>query len=317
MDDRLVTTITPNPAIDKTYWIDGFRPNRQNILTRLRTDPGGKGLNIARILQGFGLKVSASGFFGGVTGKELLGMLAQDGVKIDPVLINGDTRTNTKIIDPESGAETEINEPGPYISEAEQDRLRQYVREYAAKSEYMVFGGSLPRGCAAHFYVDLIQTAQEYDCKTILDASKAPLQEGIQAAPYLIKPNQHELSEVLGREIGAASSAAEAGVLLRKTYGIEVVVVSLGELGAVLAGEDGVFHAVPPKVRPQNTIGAGDSLVAGLIYGLVSGYRLVDCLRLGVACGTLAVTDQATSISKPLVKAMTEFSKGIEIKPLA
>lgn len=316
MTNRQVTTITPNPAIDKTYWIEGFRQNRQNRVSRVRVDPGGKGLNIARILKGFGLETSALGFFGGVMGRELIDMLTQEGVKIAPIYVAGNTRTNTKIMDPLSGEETEINEPGPVIAEKEQDQLRQHVQDYAAGSKYMVFSGSLPPDCVDEFYAGLIAAAKKHHCRTILDTSKAALREGIKAAPYLIKPNHLELSELLGREINDPTAAATAAVELSRNYGIEVVVVSLGGLGAVLTGKEGAFHAIPPRVKPQNTIGAGDSLVAGIVYGLVSAYPLVECLRLGVALGTLAVTDQATSVSKPQVKAMMEFSKAVEIRRL-
>lgn len=316
MNSRKVTTLTPNPAIDKTYWINGFRANKQNRVSRVRIDPGGKGLNIARILKGFGLEVTALGFFGGMVGRELINLLTEEGVSIAPVFINANTRTNTKIIDPVSGKETEINEPGPLIGEREKDQLRQYVQDYAAKSAYLVFSGSLPPGCEPDFYQGLINTAKKFNCKTLLDTSDVALREGIKAAPHLIKPNHHELSELIGSKIESPAAAAAAATKVRNDYGVEEVVVSLGGLGAVMATDNGVFHAIPPKVKPENTIGAGDSLVAGLIYGMVLGYSPVECLRLGVAAGTLAVTDQGTSVSRPQVEAVMNFVKTVEINRL-
>ncbi len=316
MNSRQVTTITPNPAIDKTYWIDGFRANKQNRVSRVRIDPGGKGLNIARILKGFGLEGTALGFFGGMIGRELINLLTEEGINIVPVFTDANTRTNTKIMDPVSGEETEINEPGPLIGETEKKQLRQYVQEYAAKSAYMVFSGSLPPGCEPDFYQGLITTARKFNCKTILDTSEVALREGIKAAPYLIKPNHHELSELMGRKIESPAAAAAAATRVRNAYGVEEVVVSLGGLGAVLAASGGTFHAISPKVKPENTIGAGDSLVAGLIYGMASGHPPVECLRLGVAAGTLAVIDQGTSVSKPQVEAMMDFVKTVEINRL-
>lgn len=316
MEKRQVTTVTPNPAIDKTYWLAGLQPGRPNRVSRVRVDPGGKGLNIARILKGYGLAVAALGFFGGIIGRELINMLLEEGVAIDPLFVDENTRTNTKIIDPTTGEETEINEPGPYIGAREQNQLFQCLADYAAKSGYLVFSGSLPQGCPPDFYQRLITTAKDYGCKTILDTSGEPLRAGILAAPYLIKPNQHELSELLGREIATVDAAAVAAADLRKAYGIEVVVVSLGGLGAVMASDEGAFHASPPPVKPVNTVGAGDSLVAGFVYGLVSGYTLAECLRLGVASGTLAVTDQATSVAKPRVEATMAMGERVELKRL-
>jgi 1-phosphofructokinase family hexose kinase len=316
LNNRQVTTVTPNPAIDKTYWINEFRANKQNRVSRGRIDPGGKGLNIARILKGFGLEGTALGFFGGMIGRELINLLTEEGVNIAPVFTNANTRTNTKIIDPASGKETEINEPGPFIGEREKDQLRQYVQDYAAKSAYLVFSGSLPPGCEPDFYAGLINTAKKFNCKTILDTSEVALQEGIKAAPYLIKPNHHELSELIGSKIENPAAAAAAATKVRNAYGVEEVVVSLGDLGAVMAIESGAFHAVPPKVKSENTIGAGDSLVAGLIYGMVLGYSPVECLRLGVAAGTLAVTEQGTSVSRPQVEAVMNFVKTVEINRL-
>lgn len=316
MNNRQVTTVTPNPAIDKTYWINEFRANKQNRVSRGRIDPGGKGLNIARILKGFGLEGTALGFFGGMIGRELINLLTEEGVNIAPVFTNANTRTNTKIIDPASGKETEINEPGPFIGKREKDQLRQYVQDYAAKSAYLVFSGSLPPGCEPDFYAGLINTAKKFNCKTILDTSEVALQEGIKAAPYLIKPNHHELSELIGSKIENPAAAAAAATKVRNAYGVEEVVVSLGDLGAVMAIESGAFHAVPPKVKSENTIGAGDSLVAGLIYGMVLGYSPVECLRLGVAAGTLAVTEQGTSVSRPQVEAVMNFVKTVEINRL-
>ncbi|HHT05762.1 MAG TPA: 1-phosphofructokinase [Hydrogenispora sp.] len=316
MKRRQVTTVTPNPAIDKTYWLEGLQPGRQNRVSRVRVDPGGKGINIARILKGYGLEVAALGFFGGIMGRELLNMLEKEGVQTAPVFVDEDTRTNTKIMDPTSGAETEINEPGPYVGEREQSLIEQHLADYALQSGYTVFSGSLPQGCPSEFYRRLIATAHQHGCKTILDTSGPALKEGIKAAPYLIKPNHHELSELIGREITTPATAVEAAAHLAAAYRIAVVVVSLGPLGAVMTSSEGAFHAIPPKVKPENTIGAGDSLVAGIIYGMVTDQPLAECLRLGVASGTLAVTNQGTSVAKPQIEEVLALEKQVELKRL-
>lgn len=316
MQKRLVTTITPNPAIDKTYWLEGLQPGRQNRVSRVRVDPGGKGLNIARLLKGYGLEVAALGFFGGIMGRELIHMLEKEGVAITPVFVAENTRTNTKIMDLTNGEETEINEPGPHVDTEEQKQLEQYLSAYAGQSGYTVFSGSLPRGCPDDYYRGLIATAHQHGCKTLLDTSGLALREGVKAAPYLIKPNQHELAELLGREIATPAAAAEAAAQLGQASGIAVVVVSLGALGAVMASKEGTFHAVPPKVKPENTVGAGDSLVAGFIYGMVAEQALAECLRLGVAAGTLAVVDQATSVAKPRLEAVLAMAEKVELKQL-
>ena len=197
---RQVTTVTPNPAIDKTYWLEGLQPGRQNRVSRVRKS-GRKRDQYCPYPQGYGLEVAALGFFGGIMGRELLNMLEKEGVQTAPVFVDEDTRTNTKIMDPTSGAETEINEPGPYVGEREQSLIEQHLADYALQSGYTVFSGSLPQGCPSEFYRRLIATAHQHGCKTILDTSGPALKEGIKAAPYLIKPNHHELSELIGREL--------------------------------------------------------------------------------------------------------------------
>lgn len=316
MDSRLVTTITPNPAIDKTYWIPGFTKGINNRVNRLRIDPGGKAINIARILGGFGIRVKALGFFGGNSGKELLKMLESDNLIIEPIFVQGETRTNIKIIDWKLENETEINEPGPFVTEKEKIFMRQKIDHYAQKSEFLVFAGSLPEGCQAEYYGELILLAKKYGCRSILDTSEAALKESLRFSPYMIKPNHHELSEIWGREISTEATAAIVAEEFRQAYKIEVIVVSLGGKGAVLACKEGTFHAIPPEIKPKNTVGAGDSLVAGIIYGLISGYPLIESLRFGVASGTLAVTELGTSVLSPDVKKVSNFMKSIVIRRL-
>ena len=316
MNNRFVTTVTPNPAIDKTYWIPGFTNGKNNRVNRLRIDPGGKAINIARILGGFGVEVQALGFFGGISGRELIKMLEDDNLTIDPIFVSGETRTNIKIIDPQFNNETEINEPGPFITEEEKIIMGQKIDHYAQQSKFLVFAGSLPEGCPPEYYGELILLAKKYGCKTVLDTSEAALREGLRFSPFMIKPNQYELSELWGREISTEETAAAAAEDFRKTYKIEVVVVSLGERGAVLACDEGTFHARPPVVKPQNTVGAGDSLVAGIVYGLILGYSLSKSLCFGVASGTLAVTELGTSVLRPNAKKVSTFMKSIVIKRL-
>lgn len=312
-----VTTVTPNPALDRTYWLEEFQPGRQYRAGRGKVDPGGKGINIARVLQGYGLEVAALGFFAGLSGQELLRLLAAEEIKTQPVLVEGETRTNTKIIDPAGQTLTEINEPGPSVGEGEIDQFQWYVADYAANSRYMIFAGSLPRNCPPDFYGRLIRTAKQSGCRTLLDTSGAALAEGSKAVPYLIKPNQQELAGLCGREIGTAPAAVAAAAEVRKAYGVEAVVVSLGAQGAVLVEQKGAYLAVPPEVKVKNPVGAGDSLVAGLVYGLLAGYSLPESLRLGVADGTMAVLDEATSMAKPRVETALAFWKEVELKRLS
>ena len=142
------------------------------------------------------------------------------------------------------------------------------------------------------------------------------MREGLKAAPFLIKPNRQELAELCGREIGTAPAAAVAAAEVRKTYGVAVVVVSLGAQGAVLVGRDGAFQAVPPVVKPKNPVGAGDSLVAAFVYAMLAGHPLPECLRLGVAAGTLAVLDEASAMARPRVETVLAFRGTVALKAL-
>ena len=158
-------------------------------------------------------------------------------------------------------------------------------------------------------------TAHQHGCKTILDTSGPALKEGIKAAPYLIKPNHHELSELIGREITTPATAVKP-----RPFGCGISYCRRRRLfGAAGCCDDkfrGAFHAIPPKVKPENTIGAGDSLVAGIIYGMVTDQPLAECLRLGASLRTLAVTNQGTSVAKPQIEEVLALEKQVELKRL-
>lgn len=314
MNERtMITTITPNPAVDKTLWIKDLARGQCNRVTALRQDPGGKGINIARILKGLNQTVLALGFFGGNVGRGLIDTLKSQAIAVEPVWVNGETRTNIKIIENTQTIITEINEPGPPVSATEQDELVAKVSDVSRKSSYAIFAGSLPEGCDPDYYVKLITAARKEGCKAVLDTSGAALKAGLKASPYMIKPNHLELAEIYQTEINTAQEAVKVAQNLRRVNAIELVVVSMGSQGAVLISDAGAYHAKPPKIKTANTVGAGDSMVAGLVYSLSSGHSVSEALRFGAAAGALAVMDAATSVSHPEAEKFLKITEAIRI----
>lgn len=310
---KMITTVTPNPALDKTLWINNLGRGECNRVIASRQDPGGKGINIARILKGLNQDVLALGFFGGTIGRGLNESLQNQDISIDPVWINGETRTNIKIIEANQAIVTEINEPGPPVALAQQDELAIKVRIAAQNSSFIVFAGSLPEGCEVDYYVKLITETQNQGCKAVLDTSGPALKASLGASPYLIKPNHLELAELYQTEIGTVQEAVKAAQDLRQIHDIAFVVVSLGSQGAVCISDAGAYYAKPPQVKTANTVGAGDSMVAGLVYGLSCGHSAAEALRFGAAAATLAVMDAATSVSKPEAEMIIAMTKSIQI----
>lgn len=287
-----VCTVTLNPAIDLTAGLRGLRPGRVNRIAWDRADPGGKGVNVASFLADFGLGVTATGLLGEENAAPFEGLFAEKAIADRFVRLAGRTRTNVKLIDEAATGEdavTDLNFPGPTATQESLDDLDATVDALAGAHEWFVLSGSLPAGVPEDIYRRLIDRLRGHGRKVALDASGGALKQAVDARLALMKPNIHELRELVGDIGESLSEIAEAAAALRER-GIGAVVVSMGERGAVFVDADGAVHAAPPPVEVTSTVGAGDAMVAGLVLGMLRGAPIEDRARLATAFSAGALT---------------------------
>lgn len=317
----MITTFTLNAAIDKVHCIDDFQVDKVNRVLETAAEPGGKGNNVAKVARLLGSDVTASGFLGGDTGRFVHQQLTAKGVVSDPVWISGQTREALNIIDRIRGTQTEILEPGPEIEADEWEQMKALAQKLSGSSTVVCFSGSLPRGLPAHAYDDLIRIAKAAGALTFLDSSGESLSRGLEASPFMCKPNRDELAELTGAKVDTPEHAADAARRLIHQRGVTMVVVSLDKDGsiAVTAGEAWAIR--PPKIVPVNTVGCGDALVAG-IAGCLDGLgRPPDAAALvrAVVWGTAAAASNAMYPIAGHVNAadVHEYVKEVAVRPLS
>lgn len=290
----MITTICLNPALDRTVTVDSLVPGQVNRIRTTRTDVGGKGVNVAVVCRRLGLEAQVIGCAGVDGYSKLTAKARAEGIGCDFHTVEGAIRVNTKVVSLAGGV-TELNEPGPTLAAEDLDVFFDMAAEAAASSDYVVITGSLPPGCPVHTYRSLIEMLK---VPCILDVGGAALAEGVKAKPFLIKPNHHELAETVGRELHKLEDIRDAAQSF-VDGGVRHVVVSLGKDGALYVGEDGCFYAPGISVEVRSTVGAGDALVGGLLYGLVTKGNMREGFRAGVAAGTASVMTEGTQMIIP------------------
>ncbi|MFP4498690.1 MAG: 1-phosphofructokinase family hexose kinase, partial [Vulcanimicrobiota bacterium] len=256
----MICTVTLNPAYDKTVLVEDLIPHEVNSIKEMRFDPGGKGINVSRVIKVLGYESLALGIIGGDTGLYIKNHLEQRGIHTNFVEVAQPTRTNLTVIDIDDPPATEFNEPGPTISTKEILEIEKTILDALNTCNFFVFAGSLPVGAPDDTYCRLIELVRNRGGIAVLDTRGQALKEGVRIKPYMIKPNQSEASELLGRKIDSVEDTARA---CEEFYeqGIKYPIISLGKRGAVLACSEGTFLAVPPQVQVESAVGAGDSLV--------------------------------------------------------
>jgi 1-phosphofructokinase family hexose kinase len=314
----MIYTVTLNPAVDKELVVPAIEVDTVLRSQEINIDYGGKGFNVSRMLDALGSRSVALGFAGGYNGKLLRDGLDSLGIESDFVWVNGETRTNVSIVTEIPSHYIKVNEPGPVISAEAREALKEKVRALARLGDWWVLAGSLPPGVPSIFYAELIQLVQEAGAHVVLDTSGEALRWGCGAQPFLAKPNEIELKQLTGLLVNSSDEIAAAARALHAS-GIENVVVSLGKDGAMLVDEQGVQQAASPKIQERNPIGAGDSLVGGLVWGLSEGLSIPEALRWGIACGAATASMSGTAVgSRHLVEELlprvklTKFSDAAE-----
>lgn len=290
-----VITVTLNPALDKTVTLGEFQVGGLNRVQEIRIDPGGKGINVAKVLRNFQVSVTAAGFAGGFSGRQLLGDLDQLGVEQAFIQVEGDTRTNLKIVDASTSITTEINERGALIHERDVEVFMRQMETLLEGAEVLVLGGSIPPGIPVDIYRTLTDMAGRKDVKTILDADGEALAEGIKGKPYAIKPNIHELEQLMDQKLESTEAVVQAcRTLLRE--GIQLVIVSMGAEGAIFVSADQVLKASPFPIEPKSTVGAGDSMVASISSSILAGHNLEELARWATAAGSITASKNGTEV---------------------
>lgn len=293
----MIYTVTLNPALDKTAEIENFRPDSVNRIRALRTDPGGKGVNVSKVIAKLGGTSVAAAILGGGSGRLIADALAQLGIAGMFRFVPGETRTNLKIIDPVQHTHTDINEPGIPADAGVLAGLLAELTGRLAPGDLVVLSGSLPAGAPADTYRVWVRACRQAGASVFLDADGELLAQGILAGPDLIKPNRDELSALVGRELGTLPeiAAAARSLLLR---GVGRVVVSLGGDGALFAGPERTVYAEGLRVPVGSTVGAGDSVVAALAFARERGLSPEDTVRLAMATGAANVMCSGTQAAE-------------------
>lgn len=295
----MITTITLNPAIDKIVEISDMRLGHVHRVSKMVKALGGKSINVARILSGLNVETKAICFAGKDNLDEMIAHAEHDKIPIEPIVIEGLTRTNVKITEPDQGYRTtDINEPGFKITDQQLELMTETILTQAKKSEFVVISGSLPDGVPSTYYKNLAIQLKSHT-KVIIDADNKILASAMEGSPFLIKPNIHELESAVGKTLENLDQVIEVCKNLIINYQMGYILVSMGEKGSLLVGEDVVIQADILPVKVVSTVGAGDSMLAGFVFGLMetnaSEYsleQLKQALSYGVASSSIAISTQ-------------------------
>ncbi len=284
----MILTVTLNTALDITYRVRALRPHSSHRVSEVTERPGGKGLNVARVLAALGHQVTVTGFAGGATGRVVRERLtATPGVVDALVPVAGATRRTIAVVDDHSGDTTQLNEPGPTVTAAEWSAFQEAYEDLLTSAAAVALCGSLPPGVPVGAYAGLVRAAKAAEVPVLLDTSGEALRRGVAARPDVIKPNADELAELTGAHepLRATQDARRRGA--------RAVVASLGTSGLLAVTPEGRWRATPPASLRGNPTGAGDAAVAGLLSGLVEKLPWPDRLTRATALSTASVVAPA------------------------
>ncbi len=277
----MIYTVTLNPSIDYIVEVDDVRLGDLNRMKRDLKLPGGKGINVSRVLNQLEVPNKAVGFLGGFTGRYIEEWLREEKISSDFVFVTDDTRINIKL---KHGEETEINGIGPVISDIEANLLLQKFANLNAE-DTVILSGSVPPSLGADFYDKLISVCKQCGAEFVIDTTGTALQKALAHKPLLVKPNHHELAELFGVTINSKDEIITYGRKLLEA-GAQHVLVSMAGEGALFITDNGVYHANAPKGQVKNSVGAGDSMIAGFVGTLSLTGDLLEAFRAGVASGS-------------------------------
>jgi len=300
----MIYTLTLNPAVDRELTVPAMEFDSVLRATDARVDFGGKGFNVSRLLKGLGTPSTAVGFLGGRAGELLQDGLQSLGIGTEFVWVPGETRTNVSIVTQSHDHYLKVNEKGPLVDESKQQELLDKIDSLARQGDWWVLAGSLPPGVANDFYARVVNVLNRHEAQAILDTSGESLKMGCAEKPYLVKPNAEEARVLTGLPMDTPSEIASGAAAIR-SLGARNVVISLGKKGALLHTADGTWLTHTPTVQEKNPIGAGDSMVGGLVWALTRGLALKKALGWGVASGAATASLPGTEVgTRPLIEEL-------------
>lgn len=292
-----IVTLTLNPALDKSSSIDKLVPEQKLRCAPLQLDAGGGGINVSKGIRKLGGSSTAVFPSGGATGLRLQALLQEAGVEIAAHPVPGETRENFSVTEVSTNLQYRFTLPGLEITEPQADAMLGMIARL--KPAYLVASGSLPPGLPENYYEKLAAFSKTIDARFILDTSGAALQAAADEGLYLLKPNLGELSALVGADNLEMNQVDDAALEIIRQGKCEVVVVSLGPKGALLVTRDGFEHIPAPPAQKRSTVGAGDSMVAGMVWALSKGKSFREMAQTGVACGTAATMNPGTELFRP------------------
>jgi 6-phosphofructokinase 2 len=295
---KSIYTLTLSPAIDKSTVVEHVVPEHKLRCAEARYEPGGGGINVSRALKKIGGESLAVYTKGGPTGDLLQKLLNLEYINQLPVECKNWTRENFVVVETSSNQQFRFGMPGPALAEEEWMQCLKIMANPDRSIDYIIASGSMPEGVPDDFYARLSIIAKEKKAKLVLDSSGGSLKAALKEGIYLLKPNTKELGELVGYELNTAKEQEEAAKQIVDSGKIEILVVSMGPSGAMIVSKEGVHHVAAPSVKKRSTVGAGDSMVAGLVLGLSTGFSTLDALRYGIACGTAATMNTGTELCK-------------------
>ena len=300
----MIYTLTLNPAIDRELTVAEVQYDSVLSAVKSQVDLGGKGFNVSRLLKSLGMPSTALGFIGGRTGDRLRSGLQALEIPTDFISISGETRTNISIVTEKHDHYIKVNEKGPLVEEPSQRELLDKIASIAGPGDWWVLAGSLPPGVPDSFYAQIIAILNECKAVTILDTTGESLRLGCEAKPFLIKPNAEETNKLTGLPVETTTQIVVAAKELLK-LGTQNVVISMGKKGALLQTADETWLVHSPKIQEKNPIGAGDSMVGGLVWALSQGYALKESLGWGAASGAATASMSGTEVgSRALIEEL-------------
>jgi 6-phosphofructokinase 2 len=291
-----IMTLTVNPSIDSSSAVKQVVSDHKLRCQAQQRSPGGGGINVARAIHRLGGDALAVYLAGGPTGLLLAELLKKEGVRQHTLPIEEWTRENYSLLEESTQRQYRFIVPGPTVSEAEWSRCLDYFANLVDKPDYLVASGSLPPGVPADFYARLGRIARKNNMRFVLDSSGEPLRLGLREGVYLVKPSLREMCELVGKDLPEEPDQAEAAIHLVQSGQAEIVVLSLGSEGALLASAAGTQLIWAPAVRTKDRVGAGDSMVGGIVLGLSRGKPLDSAVRLGIAAGTASTLRTGTEL---------------------
>lgn len=291
----MIYTVTLNPALDNTIILDSLKLGHVNRSINSITDVGGKGINVSKVLAALDVDSCALGFLGQDNSAVFIRYLEELNIKNDFLIVRGETRRNIKIVETSSSVYTDINQRGFEVWTDDIENILNKIIETVKSGDILVLSGSLPPGIGKDIYYRIITELRSKDIKTVLDADGEVLKISLYAKPYLIKPNIHELGNIYKFNKSDINDVVRVGREIVAS-GIEKVVISMGEEGSLFVDRNNVLLAYPVKVDVKSTVGAGDSMVGGLVYGLEKNYSSLDTFKIASACASAKVAKEG---SKP------------------